>query len=294
MGTPSNSNDFEQHVSKLYAKLSDDIKNGVRPLPEFPGIAARLSDLIQDPNYRASDLVEVLERDEDLASLIVRIASSALYPAQEPCEQLSVAVRRMGAETTSNLVLTYCLHNLFRSDVKNVQQRLTRIWSTDTQVAATAAWIGQAASGVKAENALFAGLLQNVGTYFILSRFGEKIKSDYHWDLFDEIIKQYGNKLSARILRKWHMPPDIIDTANAKDDWMREHSGTTDVADVVLIARYHVYLNTTLIKSAPKYTDMPAAQKLKLKKSEATPFQGLKFVHEDKKQIKDITRMLAG
>ncbi|MCG8672603.1 MAG: HDOD domain-containing protein [Pseudomonadales bacterium] len=293
MGITNNSKDFGKHVEMLYSKLLEDIKRGIRPLPEFPGVAARLGDLIQDPNYRASDLVEVLERDENLANLIVRIASSALYPSQEPCEQLSVAVRRMGAETTSNLVLTYCLHNLFKSDIKAVQQRLTRIWNIDTQVAATAAWIGQQAQGIKAENALFAGLLQNVGTYFILSRFGEKIKSDYHWDLFNEIIDRHSNDLSVRILKKWHMPPSIIETAAAKDEWLRDHSSPADIADVVIVARYHVYLNTSLIKAAPKYTDMPAAQKLKFKKSEATPFQGLKFVHEDKAQIKDITRMLA-
>ena len=136
-------------------------------------------------------------------------------------------------------------------------------------------------------------MLQNVGTYFILSRFGDKIKSDYHWELFNEIIRLHSNKLSARILRKWHMPPSIIDAASSKDEWMRDHNGSADIADIVIVARYHVYSNTSLIKSAPKYTDMPAAQKLKIKKSEATPFQGLKFVHEDKSQIKDITRMLA-
>lgn len=294
MSTAIDNKDFEQHLDKLYSRISDDIKRGIKPLPDFPGVAARLSDLIQDPNYRASDLVEVLERDENLSQLIIRIASSALYPSQEPCESLSVAVRRMGAETTSNLVLTFCLHNLFRSESKTVQQRLTRIWNTDIQVAATAAWIGQSASGIKAENALFAALLQNVGAYFILSRFGEKIKSDYHWELFNEIILRHGNKLSGRILRKWHMPQNVIDVALSKDEWLREHgSPNADLADVVMVARYHVYLNTSLIKAAPKYTDLPAAQKLKLKKNEATPFQGLKFVHEEKSQIKDITRMLA-
>lgn len=291
----SNSKQKEKadHVSKLYAKMNEDISLGVKPLPTFPGIAARMGDLIRDPNYRASDLVEVLEGDENLSQQIIRIASSALYPAQEPCEQLSVAVRRMGAETTSNLVLTYCLHNLFKSDSKNVQQRLTKIWALDTRAAATAAWIGRYASGIKPENALFAGLMQNVGTYFILSRFGEKIKNDYHWQLFNDIINHHSKEMSLRILKKWHMPNNILDTAASKDEWLRDHDKEADLADVLIVARYHVYLNTSLIKSAPKYTDIPAANRLKLKKGEATPFQGLRFVHEEQEAIKDIERMLA-
>lgn len=293
MGITNNSKELDKHVAKLYAKINQDINTGLRPLPDFPAVAARLGELVRDPNYRASDLVEVLEQDPALSQLMVRIASSALYPAQEPCEQLSVAVRRMGAETTSNLVLTHCLHNLFRSDIKTVQQRLTRIWAIDTQTAATAAWIGRYASGIKAENALFAGLMQNVGTYFILSRFGDKIKTNYHWDLFNEVIERYSRELSVNILKKWHMSDSIIDAAASKDQWLRDHSNPADLADVLIVARYHVYLNTSLIRSAPKYTDIPAANRLKLKKNEATPFQGLKMIHEEQSSIKDIVRMLA-
>ena len=297
MATPSAKNksqkDLEKHVSRLYAKINEDIEFGIKPLPDFPGIAQRLGDLVRNPNYRASDLAELLGRDESLTRLIIRIASSALYPVQEPCENLNVAIRRMGAETTSNLVLTYCLHNLFRSDIKEVQQNLTRIWTLDTKAAATAAWIGRYAQGMKAEDALFAGLMQNVGSYFLLSRFGEKIKTDYHWELFDELIKRHSKSLSERILRKWHMPENIIDAAMEKDHWLREHDQEPDVSDVLIVARYHVYLNTSLIKTAPKYTDMPVTKRLKLKKSDATPFQGLRFVHEEQDAIKDIMRMLA-
>ncbi|MDX1693264.1 MAG: HDOD domain-containing protein [Ketobacteraceae bacterium] len=285
--------EFQKHVQRLHAKINEDIEYGIKPLPDFPGIAQRLGDLVRNPNYRASDLAELLERDQSLSSLIIRIASSALYPVQEPCEDLNTAIRRMGAETTSNLVLTYCLHNLFRSDIKDIQQRLTRIWTLDTRAAATAAWIGRYAQGIKAEDALFAGLLQNVGTYFLLSRFGDKIKNDYHWELFNALISQDSKTLSERILTKWRMPDHIIAVAATKDDWMRDGIKEPDVADVLIVARYHVYLNTSLIKSAPRYTDMPAAKRLKLKKSEATPFQGLRFVHEEQDAIKDIIRMLA-
>jgi HD-like signal output (HDOD) protein len=297
MATPSvknkNQKDVDKHVSRLYAKINEDIEFGIKPLPDFPGIAQRLGDLVRNPNYRASDLAELLRRDESLTQLIIRIASSALYPAQEPCEDLNVAIRRMGAETTSNLVLTFCLHNLFRSDIKAVQQKLIRIWKLDTKAAATAAWIGRYTQDIKAEDALFAGLLQNVGSYFLLSRFGEKIKSDYHWVLFDELMKRHSPQLSERILRKWHMPEHIVDAALTKDHWLREHDQAADVADVLIAARYHVYLNTNLIKGAPKYTDMPLSKRLKLKKSEATPFQGLRFIHEEQDAIRDIIRMLA-
>lgn len=285
--------DFDLHVKKLYAKINEDIDLGRRPLPDFPGVAARLGELITNPNYRSEELVQVLERDDKLENLILRIASSPLYPAQEPCKELNMAVRRMGVETTSNLVLTYSLHSLFLSNIKQVQLKLTRIWTQDTKVAATAALIGQYASGIKAENALFASLLQNVGTYFILANFGEKIKNDYHWELFDAVIDRYSNKLSVRILEKWHMSDEIIETAATKDQWLRDHPGPADIADVIIAARYHVYLNTSKIKSVPKYTDLPAAKRLKLKKSEATPFQGLKFVHEEREKIADIIRMLA-
>ena len=277
---------------KLYLRLQQDITSGLRPLPDFPKIASRVGDLVLDPNYRAKDLVEILEYDQYLSNLLMKVASSSLYHGKDPCEHLSIALRRMGADTTKNLVLIYTLDKLFKTDKAIIRQKIKQVWAQSATVAAISAWIAGFTPNFKSENALLAGLLQDTGALFIISSLGEKLKTDYHWKLIDEMIKQHGNEFSVAILEHWNMPEDITACARTKDQWMRDESKKPDLADLVLIARYHSYLGTDKIKDCPKITDTPAANKVKFKKGEITPFQGLKIVSEHKDEISDITRML--
>lgn len=284
--------DIERDANKLYQRLQQDIAVGTRPLPNFPKIASRVGELVLDPNYRAKDLVEVLEYDQHLSDLLMKVASSSLYPGKDPCDHLSLALRRMGADTTRNLVLIYTLDKLFRTDKATIRQKIKQVWAQSAKVAAIAAWIANFAPGYKSESALLAGLLQDTGPLFIISALGEKLKTEYHWKLIDHMSKEHGNEFAVNILQHWKMPEDIVTCAQTKDQWLRDDGKKADLADLILIARYHAYLGTDKIKGCPKITDMPAAIKVKFQKGEMTPFQGLKIVSEYKDEIADITRML--
>ncbi|PCJ33841.1 MAG: hypothetical protein COA99_15210 [Moraxellaceae bacterium] len=276
----------------LYLRLQQDIVEGLRPLPNFPQVATRVSELILDPNYRTKDLVEALEQDQHLTNLLMKVASSSLYPSKEPYDNLGLAIRMMGDDTTRNLVLIYTLDKLFRTNMPTIRQKIKRVWEESARVAAISAWIANFTTNFKSEAALLAGLLQDTGALFIISALGEKMKTDYHWKLIDEIIKQHGNELSVIILERWNMPKEIVTCAQTKDQWLRDENKKPDLADLILIARYHAYLGTDNINNCPKITDMPAAKKVKFKGGEMTPFQGLKIVSEYKGEIADITRLL--
>jgi len=290
--TSQNQAAIKRDANKLYLRLQQDIAAGNRPLPDFPKIAARVGELVLDPNYRAKDLVEILEYDHYLSDLLMKVASSSLYPGKDPCDHLNMAIRRMGADTTKNLVLIYTLDKLFKTDKATIRQKIKQVWAQSANVAAISAWIASFAPGVKSENALLAGLLQDTGALFIISALGEKLKTEYHWKLIDEMIREHGNDFAVSILEHWKMPEEIVSCARTKDQWLRDEQKKPDLADLVLIARYHAYLGTDKIKGCPKITDMPAANKVKFQKGEMTPYQGLKIVSDHKSEIGDITRML--
>ncbi|MDD2760001.1 MAG: HDOD domain-containing protein [Methylomonas sp.] len=53
--------------------------SGIRALPPLPGTAARIIELISDPESDVDELVQIIELDPILAAQIIRWASSALY-----------------------------------------------------------------------------------------------------------------------------------------------------------------------------------------------------------------------
>ncbi len=290
---PTHSSELEEHAKILFDRIDRELELGVRALPEFPATAKRISDVMTNPNYRAKDLVEAIEGDSRMSNLLIKAASSSMYAAKEPCEDLGLAIRRMGANTTRNLVLMYSLATLFHSDKRPGQIRIKRIWDDCSKTSAIAMLIANQASGIKTESALLAALLQDAGSLFIITLMSDKAKTEYHWQLVDQMIKDFSTSLSVRILKHWNISEDVIECAKNKDNWMREHDGPADLADLMIMARYHAYLNSERIKECPKFTDMPCVKRLKLRKNEMTPFQGLKLINEAKDEINDIMRLLA-
>jgi HD-like signal output (HDOD) protein len=284
---------IKQDADILYQRIIQEINLGVRPLPAFPPMVEKLSILMRDPNYRIKDLVAVIETDEALSNRLVRIASSSMYPGKEPCENLSSAVRRLGADFSRNLVLMHSLHHTFRSDKKPAQLKTNRLWQLSTQTASIAMWITQHTTGFQADKALLAGLLQELGSLYLIVVMGEKAKTEYHWQLVDHMVMDHGVAMSVAILEFWGMEPAIIECARTRDQWLRDHIPQADLADILIMARYHCYLNTSRIRECPKFTDMPCSHRVKLRKGEMTPFQGLKSVNEHRDEINDIARMLA-
>jgi len=283
---------LERDCKKLYQRIQSDIDTRHRPLPDFPRIATTVNDLILDPNYRAKDLVDVLEYDKQLSSLLLKVGSSSLYPGKPPCENLDMALRRIGADTTCNLVLIYTLDRLFQTDKATIRQKLKQMWAHNAKVAAIGAWITNFTPEFTNESALLAGLLHDVGALFIMAVLGEKLKTPYHWKLAKNLCEDHSNDIAVQILTHWQIPDDIIETARTKDIWLRDHNHKPDLADLLLIARYHAYLGTDRIQGCPRITDMPAAQKINFQQGEMTPFQGLKIISDYKDEIADITRTL--
>lgn len=295
--TPISSNksdpeEIKQHAKILFNRISKELDYGIRKLPSFPPIAKRVGDLIKDPNYKARDLIEVLEGDKKLSERLVKISSSSLYPGKEQCDQLGAAVRRMGADTTRNLVLMYSLDAVFRSDKRLAQQKLKQLWAKSAKLSAIAYWIATYSVSFKSEAALLAGLLQDVGSLYIVSTMSEKAKSEYHWQLVDQMLEDYSTEMTIKILNHWQISEEIITCAKTKDNWMRNGNDRADLADLMTIARYHSYLNTDKIRECPKFSNMPCVAKVKMRKPDMTPFQGLKIVNESKEAISDIARML--
>jgi len=274
---------------KLYQKIQADIDTQHQPLPDFPRIAATVNDLILDPNYRAKDLVDVLESDQQLSSLFLKVSDSSLYPDKLPCENLDMALGRIGEDTTRNLVLIYALDRLFQTDNAPIRKKLKQLWAHNAKVAAIGAWITNFTPEFTPQKPLLAGLLHDVGALFIIAILEDKLKTPYHWKLAEYLCEHHSNDIGVQILTHWKMPDDIIETARTKDVWLRDHTHKPDLSDLLLIARYHAYLGTDRIQGCPRITDMPAAQKINFQQGEITPFQGLKALSDYKDEIDNIT-----
>jgi len=74
--------------------MRESIAN-IRALPPLPGTAARIIDLISDPEADVDKLTEIIEMDPMLAAQVVRWASSALYGYRGKVDSVRNAIIRV-------------------------------------------------------------------------------------------------------------------------------------------------------------------------------------------------------
>ncbi len=150
----------------LRAELEQQIKDGTLQLPLLPNVAQEVLQLCSDDDTDASDLSDLIHRDQALASHMLRIANSPAYMARTEITSLQQAVARLGTAAISEIALAISLRGeIF--DVPGYQKDITYIWRHSLGSALWGKTIGRELDK-EAETAFLCGLLHHIGKPIVL------------------------------------------------------------------------------------------------------------------------------
>jgi len=92
------------------------------------------------------------------------------------------------------------------------------------------------------------------------------------------------------LLQQWNLGDELVKVGEESRSWFRNDSVSTDLCDLVLIARYHSYLGTEHADQLPLLSKMPAFEKLKLTAFGAQ--DSIEFMKESQDEVAAIEQML--
>lgn len=154
-------------------------------LPAVPMVAARVIQLIDNPNASLDDLQRSIVADQAMTSRILKIANSSFYGVRQNVDTLSEALSILGLKVTRLIVLAVATRGIYKR-FGSVEQKL---WEHSLGVSIAAGIVGSEIEHVRREEAVVAGLLHDVGKIVINNSFTDKIT---------EIIKKvYETKMSS-------------------------------------------------------------------------------------------------
>ncbi len=87
-------------VKELYENLAN-----IDDLPAFPAIAFEIIRLTRDPNTTSRNLEEVIKKDPNLVSQILKFANSSLYGLSREVTSLNHAINLLGFVQVENIVM---------------------------------------------------------------------------------------------------------------------------------------------------------------------------------------------
>ena len=175
--------------------------------PPLPSVAIQLVGISQKDDVELREIVRLLEQDQVLAGIVMRLVSSPLYSARTPVTSLEQAVVRIGLKKLCSIVFEGALRGpmFVLPGYRELAEQVSRHGTT-------AAYITRLvceACGLDAENGFLCGLLHDVGFSALLLSVtrgdaGSPPLSAV-WRNVDDLHEQ----ASGIVARLWGLPPQI-------------------------------------------------------------------------------------
>ena len=174
--------------------ITREIASGGVSFPTSIDATLRIRRLVEDPESGMDDLAKAVCVEPLLAAKLVRLANSAaLRCAGAPVADVRSAVLRVGLARTRTLSIAVAIDQLVQSRHMIPVMGLARgLWAHSVEVAANACVLARRLTRLNPDQALYAGLVHDIGQFYLLSR-----AADYP-DLLES-----GSELSS-LMFDWH------------------------------------------------------------------------------------------
>lgn len=202
-------------------------------IPSMPQVAIRFLEIVQEPDFEYSDVVEVLSGDPGMASEILRLANSALFGVTREVTSLNQALSLLGIKRVRSLVLgRYIVDSINHKRGATVDP--SYYWRRSVTSAVLAARLADTVDSGDREEAFIAGLLADIGVVILDEALPEQYRSVSEQygpggkaDLADTeqmLMQTTHAEISAAVLEHWQLPEKICSA-------VRSHPWDVEVKD---------------------------------------------------------------
>ncbi|MET3108762.1 putative nucleotidyltransferase with HDIG domain [Oxalobacteraceae bacterium GrIS 1.18] len=145
---------------------------------------------------------------------------------------------RLGYVKVRNLTIAVGMKQLTdHKDLnKEISELLEGLWSRSVRVAAFSFVLAKNHTKVNADNAMLAGLLHDVGKFYILNRANQYQSLFTSQRALWNLVDAWHSNIGAAILENWAVSDDIRNAVQNFGNLQYVHRGSFDLTDVIFAA----------------------------------------------------------
>jgi HD-like signal output (HDOD) protein len=221
----------------------DDLKSiaaqagrGELSFPTHVTATLKLQHALSDPDCHVEEAARLVQTEPLLAARTVALANSAAYKRSgNDVTNVRAAVQRVGFRTLGALAASVIVRQL-AGEVTDpaMRARADQLWQHSANVAALALVIARRVSFVDPDTAMFAGIVHEVGGFYLLSRAAEfpgLLEGGA-----DEWLDHGQTAIGRGVLRKLGVPSPVMGAIEALWNGMRALPPET-LGDTLLLAK---------------------------------------------------------
>ncbi|MDR0550045.1 MAG: HDOD domain-containing protein [Deltaproteobacteria bacterium] len=146
---------MSQPVVQDRVKAKKEVRR-IKNLPTVPGIVAKISRMVENPETSAAEVGRLIAQDQVLSAKVLRMANSAFFGMSRKISSISQALVILGFDVVKGLVLTSSVFDM-------IQKSMAGLWEHSIGCAAASGAVATLLGRDDAEEILVAGLLHDLG-----------------------------------------------------------------------------------------------------------------------------------
>ncbi|EJN07981.1 HDOD domain-containing protein [Herbaspirillum sp. YR522] len=221
---------------EIFRGIASQAQRGELVFPANVSASIKLQQALADPDCHLEAAAKLVMAEPLVAARTVAIANSAAYNRSGgEINNVRTAVMRLGFRTLNTITTSVIVRQLGRT-ISNPAMRIkaAQLWEHSAQVAATAHVLTSTLTNGDPETAMFAGIVHEVGGFYLLSRTDE----------FPHLLEggledwaEYGEKMIGRaVLKKLGVPQPVVQAIESLWHGVRVLPPHT-IGDVLLLAK---------------------------------------------------------
>jgi HD-like signal output (HDOD) protein len=205
----------------LVQLIEERLTEGGIDLPIFHGVVLELQKLFSGSDYDLKEVVEIILKDQVLASRVLNVANSSFYAGLKSAKTIQEAVVRLGAQSVSNLAVMVTQGQIYASPRKEINHLLERLWIHAIGTGFAARWLASRLGLNRlCDESFLAGLLHDIGKLFLLKVIEDLQtrgtgSNTFSPTLIDDVLETMHCQHGERLMRQFNVP-EIYCTVAAK------------------------------------------------------------------------------
>jgi HD-like signal output (HDOD) protein len=233
----SRMNDATREAVEALHRVVDEGQVGDLSFPTSVDASRRVMRAVENPDLGLADLAKIVVAEPLLSAKVIRLANSvALNPANQTVRDVKQAVMRVGMNPIKSLAMVLLMDQLRQSPRHSACRELSnRLWERSIHVAALSFVIARKLTRLNADEAMFAGIVNDLGRFYLLARAAEFPALLEDQAALAETINDLSDRAGTMVLSQLDLPASVVQAVLAS----RHYGGTMPPAtlgDLLFVA----------------------------------------------------------
>ena len=226
--------------NNIHFRLLEDIARELSGEVNFPtcmDAAMMVRNTLKDHSVGLDKVLLAVSMEPLIASKLLQLANSVTYnPSGKIISDLATAVQRLGFDVVRTVSLAVAMDQMLKSrNLAAYQDIAHQVWAHSIQTAAIARVLARRLGRVNPDDAMMAGLVHDIGIYYLLYRASEYPEYMENRAAVLELIQGWHEGIGESLLHALGIPERICDAVRDHEH-LRQVDTPCTVRDVLYFA----------------------------------------------------------